>query len=235
MKRILLSIFILVTVFSAIASAQILQARKVFEDGMISARKGEFKTALAKFEKSLELAKSEESSNNFRAKIHFNIGVCFYQMKEQKKAVTEFERAILFDENYEKAFYSLGMAQFELRNFNEAEKAFLGAIRQNGKNGETWFDLAFVYLAQKNFGAAHKAFEKSIKLKSVDASISHNNLGVIFAIGGDFGAAVKQFEAALKKSNGDFPVAEKNLQFCKSLAQDFNRDLLAQLKFERNK
>lgn len=230
MKRIILSIFITVTAFVLSASAQSLQ---VFESGMKLAQKGEFQTALPKFEESLELSKSEDTSDSFRAKIHFNIGVCFYQMKEQAKSVKEFEQAILFNPNYEKAFYSLGMAQFELKNWQSAEKAFLGAIRLESKNGENWFDLAFVYLAQKNYESAQNAFQKSIKLKSVDASISHNNLGVIYAMNGDFDAAVREFESALKKSDGKFAVAERNLQFCKSLGQNFSADLLTKLEFKQ--
>lgn len=226
MKRIILGIFIIVTAFALSVSAQSLQ---IFESGIALAQKGEFKTALTKFEKSLELTKSEETSDEFRAKIHFNIGVCLYQLKEQAKAVNEFESAITLNPNYEKAFYSLGMAQFELQNWQAAEKAFSGAIRLNKRNGEAWFDLAFVYLAQKNYDSAQAAFERSIALKSVDSSISHNNLGVIFAMNGDFNAAIKEFQSALKKSNGKFAVAENNLQFCRSLEQN----LIAKLEFVR--
>ncbi len=229
MKRIILSIFIIVTAFALSVSAQSLQ---IFESGITLAQKGEFKTALAKFERSLELSNNEKLSDEFRAKIHFNIGVCLYQLKEQSKAVKEFESAITLKPNYEKAFYSLGMAQFELQNWQAAEQAFVSAIRLNKRNGEVWFDLAFVYLAQENYESAQAAFEKSIALRSVDSAISHNNLGVIFAMNGDFDAAIKEFQFALKKSNGKFAVAEKNLQYCKTLGKDFSADLLAKLEFK---
>ncbi len=230
MKRIIFDIFIIVAVFVFSVSAQN-SVQKNFENGIKSAGKGEFQTALADFQKSLALAGAEKTSGNFLAKIHFNIGVCFYRMKQPEKAVGAFERAVLLNPVYEKSFYALGMAQFELKNFLEAEEAFLGAIRLNDRNGETWFDLAFVYLARENFVAAKAAFEKSIKLKSVDSSISHNNLGVILAINSDFDSAVREFEIALKKSDGKLAVAERNLRFCKSLGQNFSPDLLANLRF----
>ena len=226
MKRIILSIFIIVAAFALSVSAQSLQ---VFESGITLAQKGEFKTALAKFERSLELSNNEKLSDEFRAKIQFNIGVCFYQLNDQAKAVKEFESAITLDPNHEKSFYALGMAQFELQNWQSAEQAFVSAIRHNKRNGEVWFDLAFVYLAQENYESAQAAFEKSIALKSVDSAISHNNLGVIFAMNGDFDAAIKEFKFALKKSKGNFAVAEQNLQFCKELEQDF----IAKLEFVR--
>ena len=136
MKRIFLSIFIIVAAFVGSISAQSLTVRQTFDNGIFSAQRGEFETALEQFQTSLELTKTEETSDSFRAKIHFNIGVCFYQMKEQAQAVTEFERAVWLNPNYEKAFYSLGMTQFELKNWQTSEKAFLDAIRVNNRNGE---------------------------------------------------------------------------------------------------
>lgn len=233
MKRIIFSVFIIVTAFVFSVSAQNLRTKQTFENGIKFANKGEFETALAKFQMSLSMAETEQTDDNFRAKIHFNIGVCFYQLKAQTKAVAEFERAIELDANYEKSFYALGMAQFELKNLDKSERAFLGAIRVNNQNGETWFDLAFVYLAQENFDAAKTAFQKSIKFKTRSASIGHNNLGVIFAIKGDFNLAIKEFETALKKSDGKFAVAERNLQFCKSYKQNSDKNLIAKLEFSK--
>ncbi|HMS39172.1 MAG TPA: tetratricopeptide repeat protein [Pyrinomonadaceae bacterium] len=231
MKRIIFSLVFIFSAFISGVSAQSQMVLQTFESGTKAASKGEFATALGKFQTSLSLAENEPTDKLFRAKIYFNIGVCFYQMKQQTRAIPEFDRAISLDANYEKAFYSLGMAQFELKNFAEAEKAFTSAIRLNKRNGETWFDLAFVYLAQENYESAKAALQKSIKLKSVDAPVSHNNLGVILALAGDFDAAIKEFEIALKKSDGKLVVAERNLQFCKELRQNFSKDLVAKLEF----
>jgi len=232
MKRIFLSIFVILTAIVSNVSAQSLATRQTFEKGIALANEGKFETALGDFKKSLTLAEIEDAGSDFRAKIHFNIGVCFYQLKQNAKAVSEFEEAIKLSKgDYEKSFYALGMAQAELKNWQAAEIAFRGAIRLNKQNGEAWFDLAFVYLAQKDYDSAKQAFQKSVELKSVAASIGHNNLGVILAINGDIDSAVKEFETALKKSNGKFTVAERNLQFCKSLGQNFSQDLVAKLIF----
>jgi tetratricopeptide (TPR) repeat protein len=231
MKRIFLSIFVILTTLGLTASAQT-ATQTAFEKGMDFAQSGKYQTALSEFQTSLAFAGGDETGNEFLAKIHFNIGVCLYQLKQNPKAVAEFEQAIkLNGGDYEKAFYALGMAEAELKNWPAAEKAFRGAIGLNRKSGEAWFDLAFVYLAQNDYAAARNAFQKSIELKSVAAPIGHNNLGVILALGGDVPAAVKEFETALKKSNGNFAVAERNLQFCKSLGQNFNREMVAKLEF----
>ncbi len=229
MKQIIFSIFVILAALSLSVSAQT-TAQTAFEKGMISASGGKFETALSEFKTSLAFAENADTNNDFRAKIHFNIGVCFYKLKRNAEAVSEYERTVKLKTNYAKAFYALGMAQAELQNWQKAETAFRGAIRVNQQNGEAWFDLAFVYLAQKNYDSAQTAFQKSIELGSVDAPISYNNLGVILALGGDVNAAVKQFETALQKSNGKLSVAERNLQFCKTLGQN----LSAKLEFGRN-
>lgn len=232
MKRIFLSIFVILTAIVGSVSAQTAATQRTFEKGIGLANEGKFETALVDFKKSLTLAEIEDAGADYRAKIHFNIGVCLYRLKQSKQAVGEFEEAVkLAKGDYEKAFYALGMAQAELKNWQAAEKGFRGAIGLNKQNGETWFDLAFVYLARKDYESAKQAFQKSVELKSVASNIGHNNLGVILAIGGDIDSAMKEFETALKKSNGKFAVAERNLQFCKSLGQNFSRDLVAQLEF----
>ena len=232
MKRIILNIFVILAAMVLSVSAQSLKTRQTFEKGMNLAKAGKYETALGDFKKSLRLAESDDTDNKFRAKIHFNIGVCLYQLKQNTEAVAEFEQAIELGKNdYEKAFYALGMAQAELKNWQSAEQAFRGAIGLNKRNGEAWFDLAFVYLAQNDLDAARNAFQRSVELKSVATSIGHNNLGVLLAMTGDINSAVKEFETALKQSNGKFAVAERNLQFCRSLGQNFKQELMAKLEF----
>ncbi|MEP6900790.1 MAG: tetratricopeptide repeat protein [Actinomycetota bacterium] len=233
MKRIIFSIFIILSLLVFSVSAQT-GAQAAFEKGMNSAQSGKYETALAEFQTSLAFAESDHTKNEFLAKIHFNIGVCLYQLKQNKQAVPEFEQAVkLNGGDYEKAFYALGMTQAELKNWQAAEQAFRGAIGLNRRSGEAWFDLAFVYLAQNDFDSARNAFQKSVQYKSVASPVSHNNLGVISAINGDLTSAVKEFEKALKESNGKFTVAERNLQFCKSLGQNLSGDLVAKLEFKK--
>lgn len=219
MKRIIFGIFIIISAFTLGVPAQT-ATRQWFEKGVKSAQAGKYEAALVDFKKSLVFAASENADVEFLAKIRFNIGVSLYRLRRNSEAAAEYEQAVKLNGDYEKAFYALGMARSELENWQEAESAFLEALRVDRRNGETWFDLAFVYLARKNFEAARAAFQKSIDYKSVDSSVGHNNLGVIFALNGDLPSAVREFEAALKESGGKLLEAERNLQFCKTVGQN---------------
>jgi tetratricopeptide (TPR) repeat protein len=116
MKRIFLSIFVILTAIVSSISAQSAATQQTFEKGIGLANEGKFETALVDFKKSLTLAGIEDADADYRAKIHFNIGVCLYRLKQSAKAVSEFEEAIkLAKGDYEKSFYALGMAQAELK------------------------------------------------------------------------------------------------------------------------
>jgi len=223
--RILSFIFIVFLTISA--SAQNFQIKQSFDDATKLANAKDFENALVIYQKLAGVSQNE--SKEFRAKIHFNIGVCLYQLKNQAEAITEYERAVLLNPRYEKAFYALGMAQFELNKFEKAEKAFINSLKINGKNGETWFDLAFVYLKQENFDAAETAFQNVVKFGSVATADALNNLGVISALRHDFETAEKQFKLALEKSSE----ARNNLQFCKYYKENNFKELIAKLEFSK--
>lgn len=212
----------LILIFAASAigvNAQSTRAWQVFETGMKASRSGDLATALNGFQKTLGLIELEGASDRFASKVHYNVGVSYYHLRDQNKAVAAYERAIVLSRRtYEKAFYALGLAQAELGNWPAAEEAFLGAIRNNNRNGEAWFDLAFVYLANGEIEKAQKAFGNAIKFGTVETAISHNNVGVLLAVKGDYQAAEVQFAEAVAKSNGVFAGAAANLTKCREIS-----------------
>ncbi len=220
-------------VFSAVCvSAQTPLIRQTYEKATLDARAGSYEYAVKNYQKAILLAKIETVNDDFLAKIHFNIGVCFYNLKQTAQAVEEFTEAIkLSRRNYQQAFYALGMAQSDLKNWRKAADAFYKAVALNKKDGEAWFDLGLVLLEEKDFKSAEKAFRNAIKLKSVGAADAHNNLGVILALKTDFLSAENEFKTALLESNGQSIEARNNLQFCKLYKRNFNHNLMAKLEF----
>ncbi len=226
--------FVVVLTLALSVSAQTDLTVRHFEKGTRAARAGQFEAAIKNYRRALLFSETEKPSDDLLAKIHFNIGVCLFNLEQIKKAAEEFTEAVkLSKRTYQKAFYALGMAQSELKNWHRAETAFREAVRLKKDDGETWFDLGLVLLEQENYQAAETAFQKAIEFGSVGAADARNNLGVIFALKADFPAAEMQFKMALIESNGKSVEAKNNLQFCKLYRRNFNQSLLAKFEFSR--
>ena len=232
--RIISFIFLICLSFSISVSAQTEASQTFFRQGTQAANASDYQKALEFYKKSLLFSEAENNAktNSFLIQIHYNIGVCYYQLNELSTAVKEFITAIdLSDRHYQKAFYALGMAETELKNFANAKAAFLESIKLNEHNGEVWFDLAAVFVQEKDYKNLQKAFAKAIKYNSVSKSASYNNIGVIFALTNDFQSAENQFKLALLESNGKLIEAENNLQLCRLRLQWQDAKLLAKLVF----
>lgn len=230
--RVLVFIFL---IFTISAAAQNPGLKLSFKTGIEIAQRGEFEKASETFRRVLLSAETEKLPDEFLAKVHFNLGVCFYRLHKTEKSVGEFDEAIkLSRREYKQAFYALGMAQSDLKNYNKAENAFLDALKLEKSDGEAWFDLGFVYLQKTEFEKADKAFENAVKFKSVSASDAFNNLGVSAALRHEFDRAEKYFEAALKVSQNKSNTARNNLRFCIFYKQKNQaKDLIAKLEFSK--
>lgn len=226
-------LFLILTVASSAFAQETPFVNQSFEAGNAAARKQQYERAIEKYRATRLRAETARLNDAQLAKIHFNIGVCFYHLKQTNEAVAEFTEAIkLSKRQYQAAFYALGMTQKDLKNWREAAAALRDALEIDKTNGEAWFDLAIIYLEEKDFTEAAKAFENSIKYKSINAPDAHNNLGVIAALGNDWVAAEKRFVTALLNSNGKSIEANNNLQFCKFYKRNFSgKDLSAKLEF----
>ncbi|HKX83322.1 MAG TPA: tetratricopeptide repeat protein [Pyrinomonadaceae bacterium] len=199
-----------------------------FNDAVTAVKGGNYIDALSGFRRAQTKAELSNAATDYLAKIHFNIGVCLYKLDRTADAIPEYREAIRLDGSYEKAHYSLGMAELAENNLDKAEAAFRTVLRLNNKNGEAWFDLAFVQIAKKDYDSARQAFENALKFNTVDAAISHNNLGVLAAIRGDIDKAEAEFERALDRSDGKLPAARSNLEHCRRIKG--NSELIAKLE-----
>jgi tetratricopeptide (TPR) repeat protein len=177
-------LFILVLVFSV-------SAQDHFAEGTTFAASGQYEKALANY----RAAQNQASGPEALARVHYNIGVCLYQLERPADAVPELKEALrLKGDRYQQAWYALGMAQAGLKNTAAAREAFTRAIALDKKDAEAWFDLGLVLIAEKEFPAARAAFQKAVEFRSVNSPDAHNNIGVIHALTGDIAAAIKEFE-----------------------------------------
>lgn len=192
-------LFILVLVFTVSAQDRFAEATRL-------ASKGDYTQALQSFRSAQMSSKDAEAA----ARIHYNIGVCLYQLDRSAEAVTELTAAIdLKGGQYQKAWYALGMAQARLEKTGEAKNAFVKATELNKKDAEAWFDLGLLQISDIDLAAARLSFENAVKFGSVYVADAHNNLGVIHALEGNVGAAIREFEISGSEE------AKGNLKYCR--------------------
>ena len=222
--------FVFLFIFSLNIAAQSPTVSKLFSDGTKRAGEGQFNEALRHYKTALIIAKNEYLEAGYLARLHYNVGVCYFRLDQFELAVSEFKSALLLKKDYVRAHYALGMAQMRKRNWKGATVSFSKVAELDPKNGEAWFDRAFAMLAVGDINAAEAAFVRSIALGSIDSALSHNNIGVILAMKGDLGRAETQFANAIAFSADRLPEAKRNLEFCR--AQRYGkRELVAKLEY----
>ena len=82
---------------------------------------------------------SELKKNKEIEKINFNLGFCFYQIKNFEKALFQFELVINKNNEYLKAYYYKGLCHIHLNENNKAIEIFLFA-KKHFKKEEKFFD-----------------------------------------------------------------------------------------------
>lgn len=221
-------LFILISVFAV--AAQSPATMTSLKNAEQQAQNGEFEPALEGLTITLRKAQLEQAGLGFISRVQYDIGACEFRLELTKQAIGHLEDAIQTAKGYyPKAFYALGMAEARLQNWPQARTAFLITLKSDKTNGEAWFDLGVAYLGENDMENAETAFRNAIKFGTRDASVGHNNVGVIRALSGEMNAAVKEFETAITLSNGDLAEARQNLNFCRTLSK--RNALVAKLEF----
>ena len=87
-------LFFVLVIFVLSLAAQTPNVKKAFDAGTQEARNRQFEKAIENYRLTLLLAEIERPSNDFLARVHFNLGVCFYRLKQAEKAVAELGEAV---------------------------------------------------------------------------------------------------------------------------------------------
>ena len=107
--RYLLIIFVLV--LSLNVSAQSAKVSELFSEGTKNANQEHFTEAVQNYKSALSIAENEYLDFGYRAKLRYNIGVCYYRLGKYDEAVDNFKRAILLKKDYTVAHSALNVAE----------------------------------------------------------------------------------------------------------------------------
>ena len=112
-------LFVFLFVLSLNVSAQSPRVSEQFSEGSKNASQEKFSDALKNYQSALGLAENERLDTNYRARLRFNIGVCYFRLKQFDQAVEQFKHALILKSDYATAHDALNVAEArrrELRN-----------------------------------------------------------------------------------------------------------------------
>lgn len=131
---------------------------------------------------------------------------CYYQERgNHQQAIEEFEKVLLIDPGYFKAYNGMGISYDLLGNFPGAVEAYEAALLLNPSLDFVQNNLGYSLFLQGDLDKAIAAFKKAIALNEREQRF-HNNLGLAYAEKGQFDLAMAEF-----KLGGDEAKAHYNL------------------------
>ncbi|HKP69212.1 MAG TPA: tetratricopeptide repeat protein [Pyrinomonadaceae bacterium] len=103
-------LFVFLFVLSLNVSAQSPRVSEQFSEGSKNASQEKFSDALKNYQSALGLAENERLDTNYRARLRFNIGVCYFRLKQFDQAVEQFKHALILKSDYATAHDALNVA-----------------------------------------------------------------------------------------------------------------------------
>lgn len=157
----------LISVFTVTANSQSTAALQAFEDAVSASQSGDAAAAATKFETTLSLIERGSASDAFFAKVHYNIGVSRYRLRELPEAAAHFELAIRFArQRFPMAQQALGLTLIRLDDLEKAERPLLDAVRLDNRNADAWLALGHLYLSMNDQAKAKRAMDRAKKLSA---------------------------------------------------------------------
>ncbi|MDR2708921.1 MAG: tetratricopeptide repeat protein [Elusimicrobiota bacterium] len=157
----------------------------------------------------IELLRSIENTENYL--VYFNIGYCYYHLKNDKLAQKYFKKSIKLNNTYSKSYAYLGFSYFYANKLNKSEKAFIQCLNlDNTANTEAdnysiYYTLGQINTLRKNKSKALKYYFKALEYRPDDFNVNYI-LANIYFFDGNYNNAKKFFEKCDKIDNQIFPV-----------------------------
>ena len=101
--------FVFLFIFAVGISAQSTKVDDLFTQGTQHINVGRFDEALQNYKQALTVAEKRYAGNEYRARLHYNIGLCYFHLDRFDLAANEFKSALLLKADYVRAHDALGM------------------------------------------------------------------------------------------------------------------------------
>ena len=103
--------FVFLFIFAVSISAQSTKVDDLFTQGTKQINAGRFDDALTTYKSALATAEKQYAGKEYLARLHYNIGVCYFHLDRFEAAANEFKSAVLLKTDYSQAFTALRKAK----------------------------------------------------------------------------------------------------------------------------
>jgi len=103
--------FVFLFIFAVSISAQSTKVDDLFTQGTKQINAGRFDDALTTYKSALATAEKQYAGKDYLARLHYNIGVCYFHLDRFEAAANEFKSAVLLKTDYSQAFTALRKAK----------------------------------------------------------------------------------------------------------------------------
>jgi tetratricopeptide (TPR) repeat protein len=179
------------------------KARSFNNLGLALSRQGNFKEAMANFDKALAL------KPNY-AQPHYNLGLLLAKLGKLSQGIQYLQTAVQIDPYSHKAHNGLGAVLLVQGDLDSAAVHLKQALKIAPDYPEAHNNLGLVMQRNGDLAAAIDHFSAAVRL-DLDYAKAHNNLGIALRQTGRFEEAKKHFEQALRVYPG-YTEARRNLQ-----------------------
>ncbi|RPI89613.1 MAG: tetratricopeptide repeat protein [Chloroflexi bacterium] len=162
---------------------------RLLQDGLNKAARGNFKAALDKFSKAIEMQPEIVDSYVFRGNAYIDLG-------EYQRALADLDHAIRESPEYGAAYYNRSIARMALKQSEGALSDLDKAVQLEPDERGYYLHRSIVHSFREEYEAALEDAARVIELG--DPGAGHNNRAVIFEKKGDLPAAITEWTKVLE-------------------------------------
>jgi tetratricopeptide (TPR) repeat protein len=120
-----------------------------------------------------------------------------HNLKEYKRALSEFNKAIELDPKYAFAYNNRGVAYYDLKDYNMAIQDYDKAIEIDPRSSSAYCNRGLSYYGLKDYKRAISEFNKAIELDP-DYSSAYTARGLVYYESNDYNMALQDYNKAIE-------------------------------------
>ena len=136
-----------------------------YEKGIQAAKDGQYEKAIEFFNVSL----NDRNKDEDKAAVLYNIGFCYGIMKDSKKELEYYNKALETFSDFQPALYDLGEYYYNNNDLNNALKMYEKLVSINPEHENAYYMLALIQNALGNTDESMKNMQKAADLDSSEA------------------------------------------------------------------